>query len=397
MSDDPILPKPSELIAPGIDALVALRPAALPHINDGTGHYAQVFGMLKAQANVALAHLADEVKQARLPFASGSGLTDLVRSEYGVPIDFGPTTAIGEVQLTRVNTSRSGAIPKGTRFVRRANPRAIPVPLEVAEYVSIEPSIFPAGRENGPVKVVATRPGTHANTVVLADNLNGAPNDIAIEYPQGLFDTFTTNYGEAAGGSLGISEDDLRRLASANAMGQYGPTRLGILAGAFLAGARRCIVTDDPSNATTYVLVADESWGVSTSWVEMIDRRLRSEFCGFGAGKLQMIGALNKFVRVSVSVNLRSSNYLNFASDLTDAITQAVRKYFDDRPDWNQFSLGALRHAITGSHRWIQQCTSVTVTDSGGTPIPSRAATPTDSTHFYLVENAVSASFAGPT
>lgn len=396
MADDPILPKPSELVAPGIDALVALRPAALAHINDGAGHYAQVFGTLKAQANVALAYLADEVKQARIPFATGRGLTDLIRSEFNLTDAFGPEAAVGEVQLTRVNTSLAGAIPKGTRFVRRANPRALPVPLQGAEYVSTETTTFNTGRENGPVKVVATRPGPHANTLVLSDNLNGAPNDIEIEQPTALFDTFTTNYGEAAGGTNGVSEDTVRRIALAQAKGQYGPTRLGILVGAFRAGAHRCIVTDDPTNATTYVLVADESWAVSTRFVDTIGQRLRDEFSGFGAGKIQMIGALNKFIRVSCTVQLRSASYLNYTGDITAAITAASREYFDERPDWNTFKLSSLRGVISRSDRRILTCTSVSIVDSGGVAVPQPIYATTNSTHLYLVDDHVDATYSAP-
>lgn len=396
MADAPIIPKHSEIVAPGIDALVALKPAALAHINDGTGQWAQVLGMLKAQGSLALNYLADEIQQARLAFASGSGLTDLLRSEYNVPLDLGPTFAVGEVQTGRITAATNGVIPKGTRYIRRANPRAVPLPLQAAEYESTETVVFIVGDYEKSVKIRALRPGPHANTVT-ENVVDGAPNNIVLENPSSLFDTFATVYGLAAGGSIGVTDDDLRKIGKYYATGQYGPTKLGIAAGALLAGARQIKVVDDPSTGTTFVHVSDESWAASEGFQNSVIQKVKDQYAGFGAGQIVALGTTNEFVKVECSIQLRTNASLGFTDDITTAINVALRSYFDDRPDWDNFQLSAIRGVIARADRRILTCTSAVVKNRFGSVLtPQLYRSFYNSIHYYFADNALVPTYVAP-
>lgn len=95
----PQIPSPADVIGPGIDALLAVRPTAAPHVD--TGRYGDIVAGTRAQFEVARKRLVSEVLASRLPFAEGDELTDLAASEYETPRQGGAVEAIGEVILTR--------------------------------------------------------------------------------------------------------------------------------------------------------------------------------------------------------------------------------------------------------------------------------------------------------
>ena len=67
MADPAQTPTPDELLRPGIDKLVSLRPRALRWINGGAGRYANIFAGWRAQAALMCRRTADFALNGRLP------------------------------------------------------------------------------------------------------------------------------------------------------------------------------------------------------------------------------------------------------------------------------------------------------------------------------------------
>ena len=119
--EDAQIPTPDEIIGKGIDALVALRPRALAHINAGKGGYANIFTAWRAQAALALRRLSDHALQNRVGFSTGDSLRFLAASEYDAPAVLDPTVATGQATLSRAGGRDGGVIRKGARFARPAD------------------------------------------------------------------------------------------------------------------------------------------------------------------------------------------------------------------------------------------------------------------------------------
>jgi len=98
--DDPQVPSIGDVLGPGLQKLVELRPKAADHLTKG--RYANVAHGLRGHVEVARKRLAEEVLAARLPFSAGSALSDLASSEYDTPrSSTAATPSIGEVILQR--------------------------------------------------------------------------------------------------------------------------------------------------------------------------------------------------------------------------------------------------------------------------------------------------------
>jgi hypothetical protein len=93
------VPSLADVIGPAIDTLVAVRPTALPHVDQG--HYGDVITGLGGQVQVSRQRVAKEAAASLLGAASGDELTELARSEFDAIRLNAPTTAIGEVYLSR--------------------------------------------------------------------------------------------------------------------------------------------------------------------------------------------------------------------------------------------------------------------------------------------------------
>jgi hypothetical protein len=93
------IPGPADVIGPGIDALLEVRPSAAPHVD--LGRYGDVIAGTRAQFEVARRRLVQETLGARLPYSEGDALTDLAASEYDTPRTTGAVESIGEVVLAR--------------------------------------------------------------------------------------------------------------------------------------------------------------------------------------------------------------------------------------------------------------------------------------------------------
>ena len=105
---EPILPPSTVFLTAMIDAIVALRPEALQHFNSG-GTWNNIPTILRPQAVMLQTRLADEIKQARLGFASGAGLRALCSSEFSTALPGQAQTALGSAVLTRTGVIGSGS------------------------------------------------------------------------------------------------------------------------------------------------------------------------------------------------------------------------------------------------------------------------------------------------
>lgn len=372
MADLP-LPSAANCLTPLIESLVQDKPARLAHINYGVGNWSNVLAGWKAQATLNLRRVADEMMQARLPLASGKGLRELAASKFFANIVDVPTRAIGQFVLVRNDSAGTGGtIPAGTRFRRSADPRAQPVPIQAADFVSLADINAPFGTSAGatfqvPVQCVQT--GTAGNVVV--EYLNAAGQfDTAgtdIQLVDSLFGRFSIQSATCAGGGTSFSDDEVRRIAGAQPKGRRGPTDGAVYAGAYLAtGVRHVAVFEDLVNANTVIYVADESWASDTAyWQPAVIQTLLDGWAGFGCSLNPNGAGLvdNIFLNVAATVQLRSADALRSTAAVQAAVEAKLRSYFNDRPDWYTFRRAAIRGVIARADPRILTCTSVTITD----------------------------------
>ncbi len=385
------IPTPDEIIGKGIDALVTLRPRALAQINGGKGVYSHIFAGWRAQAAVVIRRLANHVKNGRLRFAeAGAPLNELAESEFDSLPDLGPTAAVGQVVLFRSGSLPGGSIRRGTRFTRRADPSSQQL-WGVATYECASDIYVRQGDATVEVPLVARLPGSASNLPNF-----GVPQT-GLEISDDIVDraAWSVYAYEVAGGSDGADADDVRRYATAYAQGQYAPNDQAALVGAYRAGARHVLLVQDPATASLRLYMADASWAGSTRWAKAVRQQMSDErFIGFGCKVLTFFVA-NQIVAVEAVAKVRQPEYLNETSDLDSAIQTALRAYFDDRPDWNRWSLAALRGVVARADRRILSCSSVAVKTLAGATVAEPASSST--THFMLLDNAVRVSYLSPT
>lgn len=409
------IPRPAEIVGPGIDALGQTLPACAAWMRT-TGRWADVAEGWSAQAALATGYLVDEVASARLAQAKKGAvtqsLTELCRSEFDTDRTSGAVAAVGSVTLSRAN-GPGGAIPKGFRFRRDAQPSAIPaVPAMI--YVASRNVPVTLNQATVQVPVTASRAGADGN----APSFIGLGSFGTVVMADTPFDTSFSVSSYEAGGGLDAEDDlDLVAQAKAYAVGQYGPIVGAITAGALRGtGAHRAAVRDYAQIlnaqgallpcATTGLCLADASWGFGPTWLAQVTQAISDGFQGFGCSLL-VTGAVNQLARVDCSVTLRDANSLNYTDDITVAIQQAVRAYFDDRPDWYVFRASGLRAAISRADRRILSCSSATVADihTNATIVDtSIPAVPLFSSfsggmicrHWYLVNDGVAVSYSAP-
>ena len=247
--------------------------------------------------------------------------------------------------------------------------------------------------------------GSYANIPVGPGPLAQAIHANDIEPTAPLFDTnLVPVVGLAAGGADGTSEDLLRRAARAYALGRYAPTLGAISAGVLQAGAYQAAVFDVPSQAITVVLAEDVSWAVSNTWLAELQSAVQASAVGFGC-KVLVTGATNTFVRVACTITLRDPSFIVDTSDVSAALATAVQGYFDNRPDWYTWRLGALRGVCSRAHPNILMCQSVVVTDAvSGNVLPEPTTNPklgftgngNTAYHYLLCDGAVQATYLVP-
>lgn len=391
----PLIATPDEIVGPAIDALVALRPAALQHINYGDGVYSHIFVGLRAQAALALKHLTTLALSKRLITDDKTDLVSHVASEFDTDIDPSPTTAVGELTLTRpAGTRPAGVIRKGSLFPRAGDPIGAPVTADAAQYEAIEDTPVALGAASVDVKIRATRSGKFAN------HLNGQVTKFTASTQ--LFDrTFTVLTVKCAGGSDGIELDDIRKIARARAVGKDGATDDEARAIALLFGARHVATADNPNTGQLVLYPTDVSWAYSQMWFKALDKYLRDNDAVGNGCVLGYRGTTNQFVHVAASVMLRdASMVLSDTTEITAAIQKAARSYLDDRDDWWTWTTDGLKAAISRAHPSILVCSSVTMSDAAsGTTIPQPSSVldgTADATHYYLADNSCSISYVSP-
>jgi hypothetical protein len=390
MPDDPIIPRPDRALGPGVERLVALRPAAQAFID--VGRYGNVFAGWRAQIARLIQRLAREVAASRLETATGAALRDLCASEFDTVLPVEPRAAVGDVMLLRNVDGGPGVIPKGTRFRRPAKADPL-LPRTEASYVTPADVVVPQGPFHVPVPIVATRPGAFANMPTgLYSQSQQTFGTADLELGDKLFDkSFSVLTASAAGGTDGLNDDVLRAAARAYAVGRYAPTVGAVLAQALLHGAVHVAVIEDPVAAQSQVLALDASWATAPSWRVALQTAVNSE--GFGL-RAQVFDGTNTFVRVRASFALRRELNVTDTSPVTAAINTATAAYFTTRADWYSFRNGTLRAALSRAHRAIRACTSVAVIDAapGGDPVrePTAALSPTaGAVHWALAPGAV--------
>jgi len=440
------IPRVGEIVVPGIIALGRSRPTAVSFVQSG-GHYADVIKGWQAQARMCLAYLTDQVVSARLgtasqPMAVGGALTELCRSEFDTDREAGAVAAVGRAHFVRAG-GPGGAIPKGFRFRRDALASATPaVPAATYETTQDFPVTYQsAGQQKFFVPIVASKPGAAGNAPVFVEQAYawtlGAAQFKMVDVP---FDPGIGLVGsplsavtyEASGGLDSESDADLIAQASAYAAGQYGPVLGAILAGALRGtGAHRVVVrdiytwdSDGSVAATTGVCIADASWAAGSIWVAQVQQKIQDNFQGFGQTVI-VSGVTNVAIRVDCIVSVRDANSLADVSGLTLAIQNAVRAYFDDRPDWYTFrnaapvivpptsttpgyttGYGGLRAAIAAADRRLLGCSSALVyrvSDNTLVTQPTSALPYATTgvgltcTHWMLVQNGVNVTPLAPT
>ncbi len=429
MPKNDAIPTADDIIGPAIDAIVARRPKALRWLNhyeltrtDGArSRYATVVGAWRAQAIVACNRLASELAARFLDTASGQGLRELVSEpDFGsLTLDETASFAYGTAILHRaldggaappIVTLPPGIIPAGTRFKRNANPSAVPIPLAAAEYVTTAAAVVDSAATSVSVPIVAVRAGTDANVVpesgvtgiagvTIASRLYDVEQAIPTEAKWVLFSF------DAGGGSAGLVDDDLRRIARGQAGGLQGPTTSAIRAGTLrTAGVNRIAIfnsrIDDDASArpNTRVFIVDDSWATSSVFRAGVTQFLQDNWAGFGC-RITAGQVFNTYIRVECTVQLRNARKLTDTTQIAADIRAAIKAYFDDRDDWYQWNLGQLRAVISNASRDILTCTSATVKNRTGVAIVAPVVdegTDTVLQHYYLLGDGVTPTFTGP-
>lgn len=433
------IPRGADLLAPAVDALLgdltgARRAARERYAQSGPtgGRFGDILRGWRGQAEVIRARLTKEVMATRLDRCGAQELKDLAKSEYFAELPSDPQKAVGEATLSRTVTNTNsaatanftaGVVPAGTRIKRAGNTLNFIVPLLDAEYQLVEAITCGADDTSPPinagggnfthtqrftVKLSATREGPHANAPSFFA-VAAAPVTIASK----LFDPlFTVSFMTAAGGTLGIVDDQIRALARAMATGSNGPTARAAIAGALTnSGVRRAAYFEDPVNAIGHLFVADESWASSSNYCTQILQALRARpWIGWGCRVLvNQIGNIG--VSVAPTILLRSPDFVAAETDITENVKQALLKYFDERPDFYTWTLNAIGAVIGGADSRILACTAVSVADNfgdliaavddlgvvtGSEPAPTITLPGGSAFHYQLIGQAVNPTYVTP-
>jgi hypothetical protein len=394
---EPILPSVIDPIGRGIDALVRARPSSARHIE--RGRYGHPFAGWRAQESILLARIADEIRAARLPTAEGAALRALAASEFDTDVVDGPTRAVGTIALWRpVEPTPAGVIRKGSLFRRVGEPTATPARADVL-YAAVDDVYVPQSYLTARVVVEATAPGSAAN-IVPSDAPQYAQPPLELQVASALFDpTWRIDSGDAGGGSDRVTDDDVRRMARAFVLGRVAPTTAAILAGALLStGVKRVAAFEDPVGAQTVLTIADGSFSGSTAWANRVRQRLYDGFVGFGC-KVRVDYARNRFVKVTAKLTLRDAAHGYDTSAILASAQKALRRYFDDRPDWYSFRNRAMRAVLARCDPRVLTCTSAVVESAWGTGAiadPGLVVPGMPLFHYWLADDALSVEFDNP-
>jgi hypothetical protein len=410
----------ADILSPAVTALLGdlegeRRRARERYAQSGPlgGRYGDIARGWAGQAAVLRARLTKEVLATRLDSSAGQELKDLAKSEYLAELLSEPRKAVGEFTFRRVLVNddpsstgqlSKGTIPAGTRL-KRVIGSALRFPAQDSEFVTTAPVACGADDDftsvNGDnfnhiqdvvVPVEATREGPHAN---LARFNTSAVNPLNFSIESELFDPlFTVLSAAAAGGTLGVVDEQIRALARAMATGNSGPTAQAVVAGALTnTSVRYAAYVNNAAFATGLLFAADESWASSAALEEQVLRDLRAyPWIGWGC-KVVVSGVVNVGVIVRPTVMLRDRAYEPATAEITESIRVALQDYFDDRPDWYTWTTNAVGAVVGGADDRIMACTDVVVLDQSGEPLdePPAEIDPNTSTarHFQVIDQGV--------
>jgi hypothetical protein len=391
---DAILPTLDDIVARGIKRLLARRAGAGPFVI--SGRYFDVFAGWRSQLVLLRQRLADEVAARRLPTAEGRALVELAASEFFAELLPEAATALGEIALSRPMRLdlNAGVIKEGTRFKVVADPAASP-PVKQVSYVTTEPAYVAIDQRNVTIPIRATASGVDAN---LPRYEIGPQTAIVVD--DTLFDpTFVVDSGEAAGGSSGVHDGDIRRLAKALYAGQHAPTEGALVAGALTdAAVKHVVVVRDRVLGQSVLYIADESWAWSLAFQNQCKQILKDTWLGWGA-RLDVRPIHNRLVALRATVVLADPKFRDDTGDLRSIIRAAVRRYLDERPDFYTFDLNAIGGTIASADERLLTCTSVELVNlASGLPVSPEPIYPgaLHISRFFLTDNAVTLTLTMP-
>lgn len=392
----------------GAHVLAAPEPDSVPALDPLTTPMSSWVAYVNYFRDFLNEHFAGETWHKDADVGNVIDVSDAFANDAGAAFDDNSNAAqqsviaVANACLTAYNAhvlleAKAGSVRKGTTWVLRADPTAVPVVVG-GQYESTIDVPVNVGVQSVTAPVRATRAGAYGNIPAWA---SGGPT-LSVSTPT-LFDaqetlSLATTALRAAGGSDGQSDQELVRAASAAARGNAGPTTLALDAGALAGlGASRTVTRDDPSTGTSYVYPVDVAWSQSAAWVAGVVSSLAAGWQGFGC-RIASGTVLNQIVRIELTVVLRETAYLTDTDPVTAAIHVALSAYFDDRPDWYVWRAVSIRAAVARAHRWVLTCSAATVRDSAGEPLtePAQPSGAGALTHFTFTDNAVSIAYVGP-
>src|ERR1019366_6043803 len=412
---DQILPRACDILTPGLDAIIALRPEARAHFNNPNSNWSKLPAMWRAQIQRLIARLSDEVLAARLRFSTGDALRTLSASEFNTTLVSDPQTAIGRVQLDR-NTigGPAGSIKAGQIFNKPAFPNGIsaadaittgfnayPVAIPSASYRVTSTVYVPAGPIPFDVQLEAVSPGVAGNI----PQFGGVTPFTAFTPVGPLFDPTTVVVSAiASGGSSCITDAVLVAAAKPTAVRPFGPTDGAIIAGLLTQQSVRHLAAFRANGNVPYAQIycADESWGTGPQdWGAQLLQVLADEWVGFGC-RVRMGSVANIKIAVAATIALAATDDLNDTSEIDANVRAVAESYFNDRPDWYLFRLSTLQDVLSKADPRILHCSTVIVTDATtGVPIAEPLNTFGQAwapyvVHYYLTDSEVTATYTPP-
>lgn len=390
-----LIPILDDIVAQGLAKLIEGRPTAARHVVDQSGNYFDPFAGWRAQLALLRRRIIDECRARRLPTATARALVELAQSEFLAELPQDPQAAVGQVILTRPNVARgAGVIREGTRFRIDADPSASP-PVAAARFVSSEP-VYVDATTTLPIPIVAPLAGPDANIPRYVGS-----DSPAIVIDDTLFDTtFEVSASDAAGGSSGVSDPDLRRFAQAFYTGQFAPTDGALVAGALSdAGVKHVALVRDNKLGQTVLFIADQSWAWSLAFQNTCKRVLKETWLGFGA-RVDVRPIVNRRVALRASVVLADPKFADTTAEIGASVRAAVRRYLDERADFYTFDPNALAGVVAACDSRVLTCTGATLVDlATGTELqPTTIAAQSPSlVHFYLTDNGLTLTSSLPT
>lgn len=361
----------------------------------------------RGQGEVVRALLGREIIAGRLiPENTGQPLRDLASSEYFATLLDEPQYAIGEIDLYREVTTGSsngtgvftgGLIPAGTRFRRPLVQGDIP--MVEAEYVSTADVACSANSASSvnlgggqyehqqivSVPIRASRAGEDANCPayvagIVADRIFDSAVAAANRFtPLGIY---------GAGGTSGVTDQQVLALAKAMSRGRFGANNAALVAGVLSdARIRRVAHHLDYLRAHLWLYVADASWATSRTLRDAVQQGISTnKWLGFGAA-VRMGRVFNQPCTAKATLILRSTTDNADQEAIKAAAQRAVQRYLDDRPDfycWRTTQLGAV---IAAADPKILTCQNPQLLASGVAltePPASIADGATQITHYNL-------------